>query len=150
MKAFKLRFSIDSLRIQFLSLLFLVLSLAACGGSEGGGSGNNDDGSGITDTQDGITLRVRPSASLSNTVEVTWSVSNATLSTGADDFTLQLFVGGGQQWLTQVGTAEATDKGIPILLRGVPGSFCFRMIARIGGTGNILGSGMSGNASRCI
>ena len=104
--------------------------------------------SNIVDRNSGIGLQVRLTAQ-SGVVAITWQVSSSTLAKGADFFELQYYVGGGQQWQTQVGTDEPSDFGAPILLGGVPDSFCFRMIATRDGTGSILGSGTSGNEPPC-
>lgn len=103
---------------------------------------------GIVDQDSGIALQVRFTTS-PGVVEVTWQVSAATLATGANDFELQFYVGGGQQWQTQWGTSEPTDNGNPPLIGGVPDLFCFRMVATVNAAGAILGSGTSGNDPPC-
>ena len=103
---------------------------------------------GIVDQDSGIALQVRFTTS-PGVVDITWQVSAATLATGANDFELQYYVGGGQQWQTQWGTAEPTDNGTPAFIGGVPNLFCFRMIATVNAAGAILGSGTSGNNPPC-
>jgi hypothetical protein len=109
----------------------------------------DDDAASVVDKSSGIDLRVRPTAQ-DGVVEVRWTVSSSVLSQGANDFTLQYYVGGGTQWLDQVSTDEPTENGFPVLLGGVPDNFCFRMVATINATGPTLGSGTSGNKSPCL
>lgn len=101
----------------------------------------------IVDKNFGIALQVR--LSLDPTVAgVTWQVSSQTLSLGANDFELQYYVGGGQQWFGIVSTDEPTDGGSPIWVQ-VSDLFCFRMVATINHSGQILGYGTSGNEPPC-
>lgn len=102
----------------------------------------------IVDVDQGIALQARSTATPGN-VAITWDVSTATLNTGANDFELQFYVGGGTQWQPQFSTAEPTDNNNPAVLGGVPELFCFRMVATINGTGDILGQGTSGNKPPC-
>ena len=104
--------------------------------------------SNIVDKNFGIGLQVRLTTQ-SGVVSITWQVSSSTLAKGANDFELQYYVGGVQQWQPQVSTDEPSDFGAPILLGGVPDSFCFRMVATKDGMGSILGSGTSGNDPPC-
>jgi hypothetical protein len=102
----------------------------------------------IVDQNFGIALQVR--VTLEPTiVAVAWQVSSQTLSKGANDFELQYYVGGGQQWAGVVSTDEPTDNGAPIGVRVNDALFCFRMVATINGTGSILGYGTSGNEPPC-
>ena len=100
------------------------------------------------DVDNGIDLRVRATA-LPGNVAVTWDVGQAARNAGANDFELQLYVGGGTQWLPQFSTSEPTDNGNPAVLSGVPSLYCFRMIATVNGAGAVLGSGTSGNKLPC-
>ena len=122
------------LSVQFFLLLFVVESVVAAAN--------------IVDTDNGIDFRVRLT-SVPNVVAITWNVSSATRATGANDYEIQYYVGGGQQWLGQVSTDEPTDAGAPVYLGNVPDLFCFRMVATINGSGPILGSGSSGNEPPC-
>ena len=102
----------------------------------------------IVDVNSGIDFKVRHTI-LPDVVEITWKVSGATLSKGANDFEIQFYVGGATGWRPQVSTDEPTDKGLPVFIGGVPELFCFRMVATINGSGPILGSGTSGNSEPC-
>ena len=102
----------------------------------------------IVDVDNGIDFRVRRTAQ-DGVVEVRWTVGQATLNAGAAEFTIQLYVGGGQQWFDQVSTAEPTDNNNPVNFGGVGDTFCFRMIGTTTGGDAILGSGTSGNRSPC-
>jgi hypothetical protein len=103
---------------------------------------------GIVDKAAGIAFRVRPSGC--EIVDVFWNVSGSVLAAGAEEFTIQLYVGGGQMWQDQVFTEESSDQGIPVRFGGVPSDFCFRMIATASGSSSILGSGTSGNEAPCL
>jgi hypothetical protein len=103
----------------------------------------------IQDKNNGIALRVRPTAQVGE-FTITWTVENSTLNKGANEFSIEFFVGGAQQWLEQVVTDEPTENGIPIVIGGVPSSFCFRMVATNNGVGPILGTGLSGNSGPCL
>ncbi|MDR4484687.1 MAG: FG-GAP-like repeat-containing protein [Nitrospirales bacterium] len=103
----------------------------------------------IKDKHNGIAFRVQPTDQ-DGVYTITWTVGNNTLNKGANEFSIELFVGGGQQWLEQVVTDEPTEGGIPIVIGSVPPSFCFRMVATANGTGPILGTGYSGNLGPCL
>jgi len=118
-----------------ISLLFFVFESAVAAAN-------------IVDSNNGIDFRVRLT-SVPDVVAITWNVSSATRATGANDYEIQYYVGGGQQWQGQVSTDEPTDAGAPVYLGGVPDLFCFRMVATINGSGTIFGSGSSGNEPPC-
>jgi len=101
----------------------------------------------IVDANHGIALQVRLTTE-PGVVQITWQVSSATLSKGANQFDLQVYVGGGTQWWDVVGTDEPTDNGAPLFVRKSD-PFCFRMVATINGTGANLGYGTSGNEPPC-
>jgi hypothetical protein len=101
----------------------------------------------IVDQNSGIALQVR--LTLDPTVAgATWQVSSETLALGANDFELQIYIGGVEPWFGIVSTDEPTDAGSPLWIQ-VPDLFCFRMVATIDGAGPILGYGTSGNEPPC-
>lgn len=101
----------------------------------------------IVDTDNGIALQVRLTQQ-PGLVQITWRVTPVTLSKGANQFDLEIYVGGGTQWLPVIGTNEPSDNGAPLFIQSSD-PFCYRMIATINGSGAILGSGTSGNESPC-
>ena len=104
----------------------------------------------IVDTFDGIYFRVRPIEGREDAYSVHWSVARSTVEAGAEDFSVELYVGGPGQWQQQVSTSRLTDEGIPINLGGISGDFCLRMIATVESGDVILGSGMSGSEAPCL
>ena len=130
------------------------LSLANAGNATiadatGVGTILDDDTAVIADKSDGINLRVRPT-SQAGVFEIRWTVSQVVLSRGANEFSLQFYVGGGTQWQEQWYTDEPTENGAPALIGGVPQKFCFRMVGVVSGSQAILGSGTSGNEAPCL
>jgi len=101
----------------------------------------------IVDQNDGIDLKARKTTQ-TDVIKITWLVSNTTLATGANFFTLQYNSGG--SWYDQVSTDEPSSYSAPVYMQ-VPSEdcFCFRMVATKNGSGSILGSGTSGNCPPC-